>query len=156
LCFFFRIRLRRFLIKDPIGGGDSNGWFSSGANCDGEHLFGTMAPMPKEQAVQLRLEGKSRSQIATALGLKSGGGALTRWLKDVPVPEWTKRPNAKDDLRACAIELRKQGRSYGEILEEVAVSKSTLSEGRGDAPRTTYRAPAGDQRFSAGADPRHR
>lgn len=84
--------------------------------------------MSKERAIELRLEGKSRRQIAAALGLKSGGEALNRWLKGVPAPEWTKRPNAKDDLRAQAVELRRRGHSYGEITAELGVPKSTLSD----------------------------
>lgn len=83
--------------------------------------------MSKERAVQLRLAGFSRRQIAESLGVKTGGGALSRWLKDVPAPEWTKRPNAKDDLREIAIAMRKEGKSYREIQEFVAVSTSTLS-----------------------------
>src|SRR5690349_5337686 len=83
--------------------------------------------MSKERAIEMRLEGKSRSQIVADLGLKTGGAALGRWLKGVPVPDWTKRPNAKDELRARAIELRAQGRSYREIQEVVPVSTSTLS-----------------------------
>ena len=61
------------------------------------------------------------------MGLKSGGGVLSRWLKGVPPPEWTKRPRAKDDLREQAIALRKDGRSYREIREELGVSKGSLS-----------------------------
>jgi transcriptional regulator with XRE-family HTH domain len=81
----------------------------------------------KERAIQLRLAGFSRSQIAQALGLKSGGAALSRWLKDVPPPEWTKRPNAKDDLRQKAIVMRQDGLSYNQIGEVLHVAKSTLS-----------------------------
>src|SRR5947209_3500636 len=81
----------------------------------------------RERAIQLRLEGLSRSQIAAALGLKSGGRAMSGWLRDVPPPEWTKRPRAKDDLRQHAIDLRRQGMSYREIREQVRVSKSSLS-----------------------------
>jgi transcriptional regulator with XRE-family HTH domain len=80
-----------------------------------------------EQAVAMRLAGKSRADIADALGLKSHGGVLSRWLKDVPAPAWTVRPNAKDDLRERAIAMRKDGLSYREIREELGVSKSTLS-----------------------------
>jgi hypothetical protein len=83
--------------------------------------------MSKERAIEMRLEGKSRSQIVAALGLKTGGSALSRWLRGVPAPDWTHRPNAKDELRAIAVELRKEGRSYREIQEVVPVSKSTLS-----------------------------
>jgi hypothetical protein len=83
--------------------------------------------MSKERAIELRLAGKSRSQIVAALGLKTGGAALNRWLTGVPAPAWTKRPNAKDDFREIAVELRKEGRSYAEIQAAVPVSKSTLS-----------------------------
>lgn len=80
-----------------------------------------------EDAVAMRRAGMSRGQIADALGLKSGGGALSRWLKDVPAPAWTLRPNAKDDLREKAVAMRKDGLSYREIREQLGVSKSTLS-----------------------------
>jgi hypothetical protein len=69
----------------------------------------------------------SKSQIAEALGLKSGGGVLSKWLKDVPAPAWTLRPNAKDDLREQAVAMRRDGHSYREIREAIGVSKSTLS-----------------------------
>lgn len=85
------------------------------------------AENPREQAVQLRLAGYSRSQIAQVLGVRTGGGALSRWLKDIPPPEWTKRPRSKDEHRALATELRKQGLSYNGIQARVPVSKSTLS-----------------------------
>lgn len=84
-------------------------------------------PSRREQAIELREAGYSTSQIREAMGLRSGGGALRRWLKDVPPPEWTKRPRAKDDLREKAIALRRQGWSYREIREVVPVSKSSLS-----------------------------
>src|SRR5437763_6404734 len=90
----------------------------------------------RERAIQLRRDGLSRSQIAAALGLKSGGGALDRWLKDVPAPEWTLRPTAKDDLREQAVCLRKEGKSYGEIMQVLSVSKSTLSLWLRDLPLT--------------------
>jgi hypothetical protein len=70
------------------------------------------------------------------MGLRSGGKALDRWLRDVPPPEWTKRPNAKDDLRAVAVEMRLAGKSYREIAEVVPVSKSTLSLWLRDVPLT--------------------
>ncbi len=94
------------------------------------------APARREQAVQLRLAGLSRSQIADAMGLRSGGQALSRWLRGVPPPEWTRRPRAKDDLRAQAVAMRKEGRSYREIRDVVGVSKSTLSLWLRDVPLT--------------------
>jgi transcriptional regulator with XRE-family HTH domain len=103
-----------------------------------------------EQAVQLRLAGLSRSQIADALGLRSGGQALSRWLRGVPPPAWTKRPRAKDDLRETAVAMRQKGHSYREIREVVGVAKSTLSLWLRDIPLTeeqqralTLRAPVG-------------
>src|SRR5947209_10680580 len=81
----------------------------------------------RDRAIELRRQGLSRSQICQALGLKTGGRALSEWLRDVPPPEWTKRPRAKDDLREQAIALRLEGKSYREIREQVPVSKSTLS-----------------------------
>lgn len=90
----------------------------------------------RERAVQLRLAGLSRSQIADALGLRSGGQSLTRWLRGVPPPDWTRRPRAKDDLRETAVAMRAEGRSYREIREVVGVSKSTLSLWLRDVPLT--------------------
>lgn len=84
-------------------------------------------PSNRERAVELRKQGLSRSQICDALGLVSGGSALTAWIKDIPKPDWTNRPNAKDDLREQARALRREGKSYREILEVVPVSKGTLS-----------------------------
>lgn len=90
----------------------------------------------RERAVQLRLAGLSRSQIADALGLGSGGQSLSRWLRGVPPPAWTKRPRAKDEARQAAVAMRQQGRSYREIGEVVGVSKSTLSLWLRDIPLT--------------------
>jgi hypothetical protein len=86
------------------------------------------APHPhQQQAIDLRRQALSRSQICEALGLRSGGASLDRWLKDVPPPDWTKRPGAKDGLREQAIAMRKDGKSYREIREVIPVSKSSLS-----------------------------
>ena len=89
-----------------------------------------------ERAVQLRLAGLSRSQIADALGLRSGGQSLTSWLRGVPPPAWPHRPRAKDDLRETAVAMRAEGRSYREIRHVVGVSKSTLSLWLRDVPLT--------------------
>jgi hypothetical protein len=88
------------------------------------------------RAVGLRLAGYSRSQIARALGLKSGGGALDRWLRGTPAPEWTKRPRAQDHAHDQAVRLRLQGRSYREIQAILGVSKSSLSLWLRDIPLT--------------------
>ncbi|HUR50419.1 MAG TPA: hypothetical protein VMY88_12955 [Acidimicrobiales bacterium] len=91
-----------------------------------------------EAARELRRQGKSTAQIKEALGLSSGGGALSRWLKDIPAPEWTRRPRAKDDVRELAVAMRLEGKSYRQILETlpVAVSKSSLSLWLRDVPLT--------------------
>jgi hypothetical protein len=100
--------------------------------------------------VQLRLAGLSRSQIAEALGLAAGGGEpLGTWLRGVPAPAWTKRPQAKDDLRETAMAMRSEGRSYREIREVVGVSKSTLSLWLRDVPLTEDQQRALDQRAPA-------
>jgi hypothetical protein len=50
---------------------------------------------------------------------------MAEWLWDVPVPEWTRRPNAKDDLREKALALRRDGRTVPHIAEALGVSRST-------------------------------
>jgi len=83
--------------------------------------------------VALRRQGKSRRQIKEALGPMSNS-TLDDALKDEPPPEWTRRPNAKDDLRAKARELRTQGLDYEEIAAALGVSKSSVSLGVRDLP----------------------
>ena len=74
----------------------------------------------------LRRQGKSRSQIKQILGPMSNS-TLNNALKDEPPPEWTLRPNAKDELRAKARELRGQGLDYEEIAGALGVAKSSVS-----------------------------
>ena len=74
----------------------------------------------------LRRQGKSRSQIKQILGPMSNS-TLNDALKDEPPPEWTLRPNAKDELRAKARELRGQGLDYEEIAAALGVAKSSVS-----------------------------
>src|SRR5437016_6249903 len=125
------MRLRRFLMSDPMsrreGSGRTSGWRSEAVTPPSYPRPMADQPSRREQAIALRNAGHSTSQIREAMGLRSGGGALRRWLKDVPPPEWTERPNAKDDLREKAIALRREGYSYREIREQVPVSKSSLS-----------------------------
>ena len=80
----------------------------------------------RERAIALRLEGKSRREIKQILGLV-GGSTLNDLLQGTPPPDWTRRPNAKDDLRAQARELRAQGLKYTEIATRLGVSKSSIS-----------------------------
>lgn len=88
----------------------------------------------RERIVQLRREGKSRRQIKEILGPMSNS-TLDEALKGEPPPEWTRRPNAKDDVRAQARELRGQGLDYEEIATALGVSKSSISLWIRDMPR---------------------
>jgi hypothetical protein len=80
----------------------------------------------REEAVALRLAGKSVREIKDALG-PVGNRTLGAALKGTPPADWTLRPNAKDDLRERARELRTQGLSYNEIVTKLGVSKSSVS-----------------------------
>ncbi len=77
-----------------------------------------------DEARRLRVEeGLSGRQIQDRLGVSKT--TLQDWLRGIPPPEWTRRPNAKDDLRARAIELRGQGWSVNDIALEIGVARST-------------------------------
>ena len=80
----------------------------------------------REEAIALRHAGKSIREIKDALG-PVGKRTLSAALKGTPPAEWTLRPNAKDDLREKARELRTQGLSYNEIVARLGVSKSSVS-----------------------------
>jgi hypothetical protein len=80
----------------------------------------------REEAIALRLAGKSVREIRDALG-PVGKRTLSAALKDTPPAEWTRRPNAKDDVREQARGLRTQGLSYNEIAAQLGVSKSSVS-----------------------------
>ena len=80
----------------------------------------------REQAITLRRAGKSRRQIKEILGPMSNS-TLNDALQGEPPPEWTLRPNAKDELRGRARELRTQGMDYEEIAEALGVAKSSVS-----------------------------
>jgi transposase len=85
-------------------------------------------------AITLRRAGLSRDQIRTRLQVRNNDH-LNRLLAGEPPPEWTKRPNAKDDLRARARELRREGRTYDEIAAELGVAKSSVSLWVRDLPK---------------------
>ena len=74
----------------------------------------------------LRRTGKSRRQIKEILGPMSNS-TLNDALQGEPPPEWTLRPNAKDELRGRARELRTQGMDYEEIAEALGVAKGSVS-----------------------------
>lgn len=108
----------------------------------------------QERAIQLRREGKSRRQIKESLGLTSNR-TLDDALKGEPPPEWTRRPNAKDELRERARELRAQGLDYEEIAAALGVAKSSVSLWVRDLPTPPHlnyeerrkRAAAGVRRY---------
>ena len=88
----------------------------------------------REQAVTLRRQGKSLRQIKQILGPMSNV-TLHDALRDVPPPDWTVRPNAKDEQRAKARELRAQGMDYEEIAAALGVAKGSVSLWVRDLPR---------------------
>ncbi len=73
---------------------------------------------------RLRTEEQlSVREIRARTGL--GRNRVYDLLRGVPVPERTRRPNAKDDLRDEAVRLRATGLSVPEIAGRLAVSRST-------------------------------
>ncbi|MFJ5141414.1 hypothetical protein [Streptomyces sp. NPDC088707] len=88
----------------------------------------------REQAVALRREGLSRRRIRDRLHVDNND-ILNRLLEGEPPPDWTKRPNAKDDLRDRARELRLQGMTYDQIQVELGCSKSSISLWVRDLPK---------------------
>ncbi|MEU3784481.1 hypothetical protein [Streptomyces sp900129855] len=88
----------------------------------------------RERAVTLRREGLSLRQIRDELKIFNND-ILNQLVKGEPPPEWTKRPNAKDDLREKARELRLQGWTYDQIEAELGCSRSSVSLWVRDLPR---------------------
>ncbi|WP_435612072.1 hypothetical protein [Streptomyces sp. bgisy159] len=88
----------------------------------------------REQAVALRRRGYSLRQIRDELKIFNND-ILNRLVKGEPPPEWTRRPNTKDDLRARARELRLQGWTYDRIEAELGCSRSSVSLWVRDLPR---------------------
>jgi hypothetical protein len=80
----------------------------------------------RERAIGLRRDGKSRREIKAMLG-SMGNSTLDGLLKGVPPPAWTQRPNAKDELREAARQLRTEGLDYEEIAASLGVAKSSVS-----------------------------
>ncbi|MFD7294730.1 helix-turn-helix domain-containing protein [Streptomyces sp. NPDC059897] len=99
----------------------------------------------REQAIALRRQGLSLRQIRNELGVYNND-LLNRLVKGEPAPEWTKRPNAKDDLRAKARELRLQGWTYDQIEEELGCSRSSVSLWVRDLPKPKPRYTPEEQR----------
>src|SRR6266581_8998037 len=92
----------------------------------------------RAQAVTLRRQGKSRRQIKQILGPMSNV-TLNDALEGEPPPAWTRRPNAKDGLRAKARDLRAQGLDYEEIAAALGVAKSLVSLWVRDLPTAAVR-----------------
>jgi hypothetical protein len=88
----------------------------------------------RDAAAALRRAGRSRRVIAAELRVR-GNRTLDDLLRGEPPPAWTRRPNAKDDLRARARELRAEGKVYAEIAAELGVSKSSVSLWVRDLPK---------------------
>jgi transposase len=88
----------------------------------------------REQAVMLRRQGKSLRQIKQILGPMSNA-TLHDALRGEPPPDWTRRPNAKDELRARARDLRTQGLDYEDIAAALGVAKASVSLWVRDLPR---------------------
>ena len=80
----------------------------------------------RAQALALRRAGLSRRQIRDRLKVPNND-LLNRVVAGEPPPAWTRRPHAKDDLRARARELRRQGWTYDRIELELGVSRSSVS-----------------------------
>jgi transposase len=87
--------------------------------------------------VPLRRQGKSRREIKEILRIGSNT-TLNEALRGEPPPPWTRRPNAKDDVRAKARALREQGLDYSRIAAELGVSKSSVSLWVRDMPRPPH------------------
>ncbi|WP_432280628.1 hypothetical protein [Streptomyces luomodiensis] len=103
---------------------------SMGGLFDGSATFEEL----RARAIALRREGLSRRQIRDRLKV-SNNDLLNRLLEGEPPPDWTKRPNAKDDLRSRAREMRLQGMTYDRIQLELGCSKSSISLWVRDLPK---------------------
>lgn len=111
------------------------------------HPTGTYADSEglREQAVALRRAGYSLRQIREKLKIYNND-ILNQLVKGEPPPAWTRRPNAKDDLRAKARELRLQGWTYDQIQIELGCSRSSVSLWVRDLPKPEPRYTPEEQR----------
>ncbi|MFE5220825.1 hypothetical protein ACFQ9U_24510 [Streptomyces sp. NPDC056568] len=99
----------------------------------------------RERAVALRRAGYSLRQIRDELKVFNND-ILSRLVKGEPPPEWTKRPNAKDDVKAKARELRLRGWTYDRIEAELGCSRSSVSLWVRDLPKPEPRYTPEEQR----------
>ncbi|WP_045740064.1 helix-turn-helix domain-containing protein [Actinoplanes rectilineatus] len=90
-------------------------------------------PGPRAEARRLRVDpGLSRAQLMKQFGVSNG--TLTDGLRGIEPPEWTRRPNAKDDVRREAVTLREEGWSINDIAARLGVAKSTAFRWVGHVP----------------------
>jgi transposase-like protein len=83
-----------------------------------------MTDARREEARRLRVDpGLSLSELMKQFGV--GSATLTDWLRGVEPPAWTRRPNAKDELRVQALRLRADGWSVNDLAVRLGVAKST-------------------------------
>ncbi|WP_121709333.1 hypothetical protein [Streptomyces sp. E5N91] len=107
----------------------------------------------RERAVALRRAGYSIRQIRDELKVFNND-ILNRLVEGEPPPEWTRRPNAKDNLRERARQLRLEGWTYDQIQMELGCSKSSISLWVRDLPRPKPKHTTEEQRalMRAGLD----
>ena len=99
--------------------------------------------LAKEQATEMRLAGIGVKRIAKELHVSQE--VVHALLVDVPPPSTHLRHRAKDEHREAAIALRREGRTYREIQEELGVSKGSLSLWLRELPQ-----PSEEQRAALG------
>ncbi|MEB8342177.1 hypothetical protein [Streptomyces endophyticus] len=102
----------------------------------------------RERALALRRQGLSRRQIRDLIHVDNND-ILNRLLEGEPPPDWTRRPNAKDDLRDRARELRLQGWTYDQIQVELGCSKGAISLWVRDLPKPERRDPSEQAKLAA-------
>ena len=92
--------------------------------------------------------GLQPSRIRSELKIYNNG-ILNQLVKGEPPPARTKRPNAKDDLRQKARELRLQGWTYDRIEAELGCSRSSVSLWVRDLPKPERRDPTEQAKLAA-------
>jgi transcriptional regulator with XRE-family HTH domain len=123
LCFFFRMRLRRFLISEPMAAGQGS-WPSR--FCHTRVVGSAAVDDAGERARQLRREGKTIREIQEILGTRSSR-LMSEWLRGEPPHPSVRGRRAKVAARERARELRADGWSYNAIAVELGVAKSSVS-----------------------------
>ncbi|MBW3639283.1 MAG: helix-turn-helix domain containing protein [Actinobacteria bacterium] len=85
-----------------------------------------------ERAQALRAAGKSRRDIRSELG--TGDALTSELLRGSALPSSLRRPQAKDDERKIAVQMRLSGRTYDDICNELGISKGSCSLWLRDLP----------------------